>query len=330
MKTLYVSQQGCYVALKQESLVIRQGKDILARVQLPLLEQVLIFGKAQVTTQAIHVCLARQIPILYLSRMGYCYGRILAIEQGYRPLFRYQQQLGLPERLMVARLIVFAKLKNSRVILQRQQRRLGLDALNTVLRDLDYFAKMAAQASILSKLNGYEGAAANAYFSAFSLCLSSPEFTFVARSRRPPGNPVNALLSFGYQVLWNHLLTLIEFQGLDPYQGCLHEGSERHAALASDLIEEFRAPIIDSLVLYMINNSMVKADRDFEFHNGGCFLNESGRRSFLAAFVQRMEEIITLEEGGHYPRWHLLLRQVKRYKQFIYAPSRGYEPYRIR
>lgn len=297
---------------------------------MPLLEQVLIFGKAQVTTQAIHVCLKRQIPILYLSRMGYCYGRILAIEQGYRPLFRFQQQLGLSERLGVARLIVLAKIKNCRVILQRQQRRLGADYLGTVFRDLDYFAEMANQANSLSKLNGYEGAAANVYFSAFGQCLSSPEFSFVARSRRPPGNPVNALLSFGYQVLWNHFLTLIEFQGLDPYQGCLHEGSERHAALASDLIEEFRAPIIDALVLYLVNNGMVRVDRDFRFQGGGCLLNELGRRCFLAAFVQRMEETITLEAGGRYPRWHLLLRQVKRYKQFVYSPAQGYEPYRIR
>lgn len=330
MKTLYVSQQGCYVALKQESLVIERQQQILARVQLPLLEQVLIFGKAQVTTQAIHACLDRQIPILYLSRMGYCYGRVLSIQQGYRPLFRYQQQLGLSERLGVARSIVLAKLKNCRVILQRQQRRLGHDCLSIVLRDLDYFGERVTEATSLAKLNGYEGAAANAYFSAFSLCLSSSEFTFIARSRRPPGNPVNALLSFGYQVLWNHLLTLIEFQGLDPYQGCLHEGSDRHAALASDLIEEFRAPIVDSLVLYLVNNKMLRVARDFVFKDGGCFLNESGRRSFLTAFVQRMEEMITLDDGASYPRWHLLFHQVKRYRQFIYTPAQGYEPYRIR
>ncbi|AIE73550.1 MULTISPECIES: CRISPR-associated endonuclease Cas1 [unclassified Synechocystis] len=116
---------------------------------------------------------------------------------------------------------------------------------------------------------------------------------------------------------------------LDPYQGCLHEGSERHAALASDLIEEFRAPLIDSLVLYLVNNGTLKTDLHFQFHDGGCFLNESGRRCFLQAFVQRMEEEITVDNQLH-PRWHLLLRQVKCYKRFVYAPSKGYEPYRIR
>ena len=84
MRTLYLSQQGCYLSLNQEMLVVKQGSDVLQSVQLPLLEQVLVFGKSQVTTQAIRACLWRNIPIAYLSRMGYCYGRIIAIERGYR------------------------------------------------------------------------------------------------------------------------------------------------------------------------------------------------------------------------------------------------------
>lgn len=328
MKTLYVSQQGCYVALKQELLVIKRQDNVLSSVQLPHLEQVLIFGKAQITTQAIHACLSRNIPILYLSRMGYCYGRLISIEKGYRALTRYQQSLTLGDRLTIARIIVQAKIKNSRVILQRQQRRLGQEPFVQILRDLDYLAQKASQSESLAKLNGYEGAAANTYFSAFGQCLSSPDFIFLARSRRPPGNPVNALLSFGYQVLWNHILTLIEFQGLDPYYGCLHESSDRHAALASDLIEEFRAPIIDSLVLYIINNTMISLS-DFDHHNGGCFLNESGRKIFLKAFLQRMEEPISIN-GKTQPRWDLIMQQIKNFKAFVYSPAQGYQPYLIR
>jgi CRISPR-associated protein Cas1 len=135
------------------------------------------------------------------------------------------------------------------------------------------------------------------------------------------------MLSFGYQLLWNHLLSLIELQGLDPYFGCLHEGNHQRAALASDLIEEFRAPMIDSLVLYLVNRSLLDAERDFEFRDGGCFLNESGRKRFLRSFVQRMEEPIGADNQ---PRWHLLTRQVKTYKQFVYQPSQPYVPYLIR
>lgn len=330
MKSLYVSQQGCYVTLQKEILRVKQRDQILAEVQLPLLEQILIFGKSQVTTQAIRACLQRDIPILYLSRMGYCYGRIMSIERGYRQLNRYQQQLSSVDRLLVARAIVQGKLKNCRVILQRQQRHRNLDPLGLAIQSLEYLIEQASRGDSLEQLMGYEGAGAASYFSAFGQCLNHPDFPFLARSRRPPGNPVNAMLSFGYQVLWNHLLALIEVQGLDPYQACLHQSSDRHAALASDLVEEFRAPIVDSLVLYLVNRRVVDAGEDFEYRDGGCYLNNSGRKKYLRAFVQRMEEEIQSGGDRQQPRWDLLMQQVKRFKEFVYSPSYGYQPYLIR
>jgi CRISP-associated protein Cas1 len=139
---------------------------------------------------------------------------------------------------------------------------------------------------------GLEGAGAVQYFSAFGECLNFTDFVFAGRSRRPLGNPVNAMLSFGYQVLWNHLLALIEIKGLDPYYACLHQGTERHAALASDLLEEFRAPIVDALVLWLINRRIVNTQTDFVHQDGGFYLNDTGRSKYLKAFVQRMEEEI--------------------------------------
>jgi CRISPR-associated protein Cas1 len=105
MQTLYVSEQNCYVCIQQESLIVKQGETLYGEVQLPLLEQILIFGYSQVTTQAIRACLSRDIPIGYLSRMGYCYGRILPISRGYRQLSRYQQQLSPVDKLITARAI---------------------------------------------------------------------------------------------------------------------------------------------------------------------------------------------------------------------------------
>jgi len=330
LKTLYISQQGSYVSLRQEFLQVKLKDRLIAEVQLPLLEQVLIFGQAQITTQAIRACLWRNIPIVYLSRMGFCYGRTLSLEQGYRHLFRYQQELSFNDRLWVARSIVQAKLKNSRVLLQRQNRRSSSPRLTKVIQSLDYFSDQAMQSTRIEQLMGYEGTGASLYFSVFDELLLNSEFVFLGRSRRPPGNPVNALLSFGYQLLWNHILALIELQGLDPYQACLHQGSDRHAALASDLIEEFRAPIIDSLVLYLINRSMIKIDADFDYRNSGCFLNTSGRSKFLKAFIQRMEESFLFNNEEPRPRWDTLLQQVKRYKTFVYSPTEGYQPYLIR
>lgn len=146
MQTLYVSQQNCYVSLHQETLLVKQGETIHGEVQLPLLEQILVFGKSQITTQAIRACLSRDIPIAYLSRMGYCYGRIIPIERGYRQLSRYQQKLLPAERLITARTIVQAKLKNSRVLLRRQRQRLDSPSLEQVLQTLD---DLASQASVV-------------------------------------------------------------------------------------------------------------------------------------------------------------------------------------
>ncbi len=330
MRTLYVSQQGCYVTLQQEYLVVKQREIIYAKVQLPLTEQILIFGKSQVTTQVIRSCLWRDIPIAYLSRMGYCYGRLMSIERGYRHLAHYQRQLGIVERLIAARAIVLAKLKNCRVLLRRQKRRCESELLEGVLQNLAHLALKASTADCLERLMGFEGAGAVQYFSAFGECLTEPEFVFLARSRRPPGNPVNAMLSFGYQILWNHLLALIEIQGLDPYQACLHQGTERHAALASDLIEEFRAPMVDSLVLRLVNCREINAQKDFVYRDGGCYLNDSGRRIYLTAFLRRMEELIQVDgEEVKLPRWDLLVKQVKGYKQFVYNPVQLYQPYLI-
>jgi CRISPR-associated protein Cas1 len=310
--------------------IIKQGQTTLDEVQLPLLEQILIFGKSQVTTQLIRACLWRDIPIAYLSRMGYCYGRILPIARGYRQLSRYQQQLEFGERLVIARTIVQAKLKNSRVLLLRQQRRKASATIDLALQSLEHLIHQAGQADSIERLMGLEGAGAASYYSAFGDCLTGTGFVFMARSRRPPGNPVNAMLSFGYQVLWNHLLVLIELQGLDPYQACLHQGSDRHAALASDLVEEFRAPIVDSLVLYLVNRGVVNVEQDFEYHEGGCYLNDSGRKKVLRAFLQRMEELLQTEAGEQQPRWDTLNQQVKAYKHYVYDPTRLYRPYLIR
>lgn len=254
----------------------------------------------------------------------------MPIERGYRQLSRYQQQLSMVERMITARAIVYAKLKNSRVMLRRQKQRRESELLVRVVDSLDYLALQAKEADSIERLMGFEGAGAAQYFSAFAECLTHPEFVFTARTRHPPGNPVNAMLSFGYQVLWNHLLALIEIQGLDPYQACLHQGGERHAALASDLIEEFRAPMIDSLVLWLVNSKVMDAKQDFAYRDGGCFLNDSGRNKYLKFFLQRMDEEIQTKAGDKQPKWDVLNQQVKAYKQFVYQPTQLYQPYQIR
>jgi CRISPR-associated protein Cas1 len=315
--------------VQQESLRVMWGEQELQVVPMPTLEQVLVFGQAQVTTQAIRACLGRDIPIAYLSRMGFCYGRLIPIERGYRGLAHRQQQLSPAWGLGMARQMVRAKLLNGRVLLMRQLRSRPTDSGSLVVNSLEHLAAQALRAESIDQLRGIEGAGAALYFPELGNCLKQPGFVLLTRTRRPPTNPVNAMLSFGYSVLWNHLLTVIELQDLDPYQGCLHVGSRKHAALVSDLIEEFRSPIVDSLVLWLVNTGVMNAEQDFSFYDGGCFLNESGRKKYLKGFLDRMTGRVTTDDGAQ-PRWDLLTQQIRLFKQCVYDQEMTYSPYRIR
>lgn len=334
MRSLYLSQQAAHLGVRGEQLVISiQGAEAqrteVQRVAIPLVESVLAFGTVQLSTQAIRACLARDVPIAYLSRLGFCHGRTIAIARGYRHLARYQMDMAHGERILTAQHIIAAKLHNSRLLLMRQRRRRSLP-LDEPINQLAALGDRIPSTFAIDQLMGLEGAAAATYFQALRLCIADPSLGFEGRNRRPPRDPVNALLSFGYQVLWNHLLVLLELQGLDPYLACLHSGSPRHAGLVSDLLEEFRAPVVDALVLTLITRRQFSADRDVEWRDGGCFLNASGRRLYLENFVARMEETIDEDGIGTVPRWEWLGRQVRAYRQFVYSPIGGYQPFRLR
>ncbi|WP_204138279.1 CRISPR-associated endonuclease Cas1 [Halomicronema sp. CCY15110] len=329
MRSLYISQQGCQLTLRQETVLVQLREDVVDRIQLPLLEQILIFGRSQVTTSVIQSCLQRQIPLAYLSHMGRCYGRLMPVDQAAYALVELQYVLPEAARLRVAQQLVGAKLLNSRVLLQRQQRRLPQADLASAIASLDELAERALTAQTIPQVLGFEGAGAAAYFPALGRCLTNSDFTFTERSRRPPKDPVNAVLSFGYQVLWSHVLFAIENQGLDAYRACLHQPSPRHPALASDLLEQFRAPIVDSLMLYLVNHHILKVEEDFDFQPDACYLNHSGRRRYLQAFLTRMHETVQTENGEDV-RWALLKQQIKAFIRCLQRPDDTYAAYRIR
>ncbi len=326
MQSLYVSTQGCYLSLNKETLILKKNDEILSKAQLPLLENILIFGNTQVTTQAAKACLKRRIPIAYLSRSGRCYGRLLPIERSYPRIIQHQHQLSESDRLRCAQQLIRAKIANSRTLLMRQKRRVKTASFAPAIDQLATLKQQVDTTTTTEQLMGVEGAAAATYFKVLGHCISNDNFTFTKRTRRPPTDPVNALLSFGYQLMWNHLLAIIDLWGLDPYCGCLHQDSERHAVLASDLIEQFRAPIVDSLVLYLINRNMICPDENFTYTEHACYLNTAGRRAFLKAFLARMEETVNMPLPDQ-PRWVLVSRQVKEFIRYAYDPVKDYQAY---
>lgn len=326
MRSLYLLRPHGTASLDGEQLVVSSGGTELERTPLPLLDQILVVGTMQLSTQLIRACLRRGIPIAYLSRAGQCLGRLQPIEAGYRHRARRQAELPEERRLAVARSLVGGKIANGRVVLQRLTRRRGRESVATTLQRLAHLHSMTTKAPCANHLRGLEGAAAAVYFRCLGTLLEDDGFGFALRSRRPPLTPFDALCGFGYGVLWNALLLRVELRGLDPYTGVFHVGSPRHAALVSDLIEPLRTFLVDPFNGKLIRKNQINANDHFNSYHGGIYLNDDGRRVWLRAWSDFMAEPIQVGQQADGssclgPRWELLDQLVQNYARVVDDPD---------
>lgn len=323
MRTVYLLRQYGVATLDGEQLVVRQRKEEIERVGLPLVDQILVLGNVQLSTPLLRSCLQRQIPVVFLNHQGWCNGRLQPLANGYRHRSRYQQQLGEGERLVAARRLISGKIANGRVLLQRLTRRERSAVQEAAIERLRWHIAQADKAVDQDRLRGIEGNAAVEYFAALGQLLAADGFPFLGRHRRPPTTAFDAVCSFGYSLLWNAMMTRLELQGLDPYQGVLHVGSPRHAALVSDLMEPLRTLLVDPFNVWMIRTRRLQADRDFDAHDGGVFLSDDGRRLWLKSWGSYMAESVTLAIGRRGPRWELLDQVVRSFVRYVYDPAAG-------
>lgn len=321
MRTLYLLRPHGTATLDGEQLVVRSEEQELDRMALPLLDQILVLGKMQLTTQLVRACLRRGIPIAYLSRHGQCLGRLQPMDGGFRHRGRRQTELSEARKLEAAQCLVAGKIANGRVVLQRFTRRGGREVVEPTLQRMAQLQALSRQALDANHLRGLEGAAAAMYFRSFGSLLEGDGFGFSVRSRRPPRTPFDALCGFGYGVLWNALLLRVELIGLDPYVGVFHVGSPRHAALISDLIEPLRTFLVDPFHGQLIRSGMISAADHFHAHAGGIFLNDEGRRLWLSAWTEFMAESIILTDGTSGLRWEVLDKLVHSFARFIDDPA---------
>ncbi|WP_274381665.1 CRISPR-associated endonuclease Cas1 [Segeticoccus rhizosphaerae] len=252
-----------------------------------------IGGKAHVTPQAMRELLSREVPVCWFSYGGWFTGMAQGLP-GKNVDLRRAQYTALPEStLSIARRMIEGKIRNGRTLLRRNSR----EGMAQEVDSMGRLATQAAQASGFPTLLGLEGVAARIYFANFSHMLTLDtdipvhEFDSNGRSRRPPPDPVNALLSFAYALLVKDLTTTLNAIGFDPYLGVLHRPRFGRPALALDLAEEFRPLIAESLVLQVINNGEV-GEHDFLSRAGGCQLQKEGRRSVIRAYERRMSHEI--------------------------------------
>lgn len=330
MSSLYLVQQGSILNKEQQRFIVKLPDQQRVEVPIHEVQRILVFGHVQLSTSVIEVCLNEHITVIFLSQLGDYKGHIYSEERIDLDVqfaqFRSRENFAF--RMTMARALVRGKILNAKQFLLRLNCKRNLDIINDVISTLDDHLENIIQAEDIDSLLGYEGNSAARYFSAFGQLIVNKGFDFTIRSRRPPKDPVNSLLSLGYTLLFNNVMSLILAEGLNPYLGNLHQSQGKTPELASDLMEEFRSPIVDSLVLELINKKMLKPT-DFTFPNeeGGVYLSETPRRIFFKYFEERMNDSVThpdVKESVSYRRAiHL---QVIRYKRCL-MESMAYVPF---
>ena len=334
MSTLYLIQQGATVRKDHGRFVIGvpQAGEPPERIEVLIreVERILVFGNVQLTTQVMTSCLDADISVVFLTQLEDYKGHLSSAEGFGMNASIAQFQRGEDEafRLETARAIVIGKLMNSKELLRRLNWKQKQAAVAGAIEGLQRDIEAAEVAGDVNTLRGYEGAAAARYFKAFGRLITNPGFTFTGRNRRPPLDPVNSLLSFGYTLLHNHVLSLILAEGLNPYFGNLHRSERKQMFLAFDLVEEFRAPIVDALVMRLVNRKSLRPT-DFSWPNeqGGVYLQGTARRLFLKRFEDRLSQPMSHPDvAGRVSYRRILQLQVQRYKRSVMGGPL-YEPY---
>lgn len=312
MTTLYLTEPRSIVKKDGDTLVVAipGDKDNAKRnVRIPMMKvtQVIVLADSTVTTPALLALLEQRAEISFCDYHGRFRGQVTSglSRNGQMRIAQHAAHADPRQRFDLARRFVAGKLANQRTLLLRSNRKLDDEAIaaaaattQTILGDLERLeaddgpvdSARPQAGSAMGSLQGFEGAAAAAYFGVFARLLRQ-DLGFQRRIRRPPTDPVNALLSFGYTLLMNNVLSAISQVGLDPYIGYLHSSQYGKPALALDLMEEFRAPVVDSVVLTVINNRSLQAEHFVEELNA-VRLTDAGRRRFLGAFEDRMAAAI--------------------------------------
>ncbi len=300
LNTLFVTLQGSSVVKEGENVVVREGDEVRLRVPVHGLGGLVTFGQVWCSPQLLFLCAERGVGVSFLSMNGRFLARVAGPVCGNVLLRRTQYRWADdPERsASIARDMITGKLANARQVLQRARRDHGektdAPALEQAALRLEDCITRLPGVGTLDELRGVEGEGGNVYFGAFDALITAkePAFRFTTRSRRPPLDPVNCLLSFLYTLLMHDARSALEGVGLDPAVGFLHRDRPGRSSLALDLMEELRPVLADRVALSLINLGQMRA-RDFRTEEGGAvLLTDDARKQVLVAYQKRKQEEI--------------------------------------
>jgi CRISPR-associated protein Cas1 len=284
---LYVTEQGTYVGCRGGQITITQKGEVLAQHRLLDVSSLCVFGHVQVTTEALSKLWKAGASVMWFSYGGWLNGWAQGKPSGYSEL-RRRQVVAHAQGAGIAAAMIHGKIRNQRTLLRRNAKA----DVTAAVAALGRLADKAMQADTLDDLLGFEGAAARTYFDHFSSMLScdvaiSNSFRANGRNRRPPLDPVNALLSFCYSLLVRDVVATCLSVGLDPFIGVLHRSRYGRPAMALDLAEEFRPLVADSVAVTLLNNGQLQST-DFKISSVGTSLTQQGRRTAIAGYERRM------------------------------------------
>jgi len=300
LNTLYVTSQGAYLAKDGDNVLVRVEQETRLRVPIHTLGGIVCFGQVSCSPPLMGLCGERNVTLSFLSEHGKFFARVHGPVSGNvllrRAQYRYADN---PEfSAEIARAIVVAKIANSRTVLLRAARERGDNESASIL--LDACAREARllrelrQPLDLDTVRGKEGMAAKEYFDVFDHLITSQkqDFVFKGRSRRPPLDNINALLSFMYTLLAHDVSSALEAVGLDPAVGFLHRDRPGRPGLALDIMEEFRPYLADRLALTLVNRKQVTAGEFVRSESGAVMMTDKGRKEILVTYQKRKQEEI--------------------------------------
>lgn len=344
METIYILEPGSY--LRREQGTLKVFKDGTAIDQIPMadLKKLIVVGRISLTGGVLDHLIQNRVETVFMTPSGRFRAR-LGLDEHKHVASRKAQylQLSAPAfALSTAKLIVAGKIENMARFLLLRARQYKNEGLGVLVARLRGFGRHVPEAGSLDALRGVEGVATRVYFEAFRILVRNPSFTFQGRNRRPPLDPVNALLSFVYTMLTNEVLSSIKSVGLDPYLGSLHDIAYGRPSLACDLVEEYRCFLGDRLVLGLVNRKALKPD-DFVYRDPAPaeFVDEKEMserrpvemkpavsRTFISAYEEMMKRSVLYPPMGKSVsyRW-LILQQVRAFGDYLEDPQRTYRPY---
>jgi CRISPR-associated protein Cas1 len=355
MSVAYILEQGTVVNLEGERLLVKKGNTLLHTLHLFKLDQLVLFGNVSLTPRAMGTLLSREVDTVFMTRSGRYRGRLQPLASKNITLRCQQFRRMSDERFQTetARAIVLGKVANLRTNLMRMNRNRQDVTLDDSILSLKQLMKKVETAADTDSIRGYEGRAAAVYFGAFAKGLLHMSTGSFRRVRRPPTDPVNAILSLGYTFLFNSVLSAVSLAGFDPYLGCLHMVEYGRPSLPLDLMEEWRPLLIDTLAQSVFNLKVLTVedfvrgtpdeedeDRDLLAENGAneadtiveppvlpVKLTDGGFRKFLSQFERKMNEKVRYHLTGQQLTYRDCIReQVYHFARYVKGEDQAYQP----